>query len=120
MTGCIFSLVQDTIYNNLDFHSICIFQGKSPSVLQFFGMASPPQPWAGQAETVVWQRQVSYRRQACNFHKDRASVYNKSRQKWAHGDVGAVRFFPTWLKNLLILFGTLIVIMILFLTGDYF
>lgn len=31
MTGCIFSLVQDTIYNNLDFHSICIFQGKSPS-----------------------------------------------------------------------------------------
>ena len=35
MTGCIFSLVQDTIYNNLDFHSICISQGKSPSVLQF-------------------------------------------------------------------------------------
>ena len=31
MTGCIFSLVQDTIYNNLDFHSICISQGKSPS-----------------------------------------------------------------------------------------
>lgn len=49
------------------------------------------------------------------WRHDRESVYNKSRQKWAHGDVGAVRFFPTWLKNLLILFGTLIVIMILFL-----
>lgn len=49
------------------------------------------------------------------WRHDRESVYNKSRQKWSHGDVGSVRFFPTWLKNLLILFGTLIVIMILFL-----
>lgn len=48
------------------------------------------------------------------WRHDRNSVYNLARQKWSHGQIGSIEFFPGWIKKVLYSSIFIIVVLILF------
>jgi len=47
-------------------------------------------------------------------HQD-DSVFSRGKQKWLYGSVGAVAIIPSWLKKVLIAFGTILMIAFIFI-----
>lgn len=49
------------------------------------------------------------------WHRDRNSVYNLARDKWAHANVGTVQVLPEWLGRAVFVAGILFLFLVLFI-----
>jgi len=48
------------------------------------------------------------------WQHDRNSIYNLARQKWSHGKIGSIEFFPSWIKKVIYSSVFLIILLLLF------